>query len=209
MGVLQIEECKGFTKEEAFAHLKFNPNSPVIPGTNATQSWNKAGRPNVNTMEFRRFVAQQLEEKTKNQPGYGIHIVLDPPIKDVRRRPYTVINNKATGTREWKFVYCIREDILNVNLSPKHTLDENGDIIISNEETKEISVTEPGLIVEICDSKAEALDKMKELITATHKCYSILAMKIPDIAPIAAFGLYTPSASAKEGTFIACGINKD
>ena len=34
-------------------------------------------------------------------------------------------------------------------------------------------------------------------------------MKIPDIAPIAAFGIYTPSSGAKEGTFIACGINSD
>ena len=72
----------------------------------------------------------------------------------------------------------------------------------------EISVTEPGLVVEVCDSKAEALDKMKKLITTTHKCYSILPVKVPNIAPIAAFGLYTPSSGAKEGTFIACGINK-
>ena len=73
----------------------------------------------------------------------------------------------------------------------------------------EISVIEPGLIVEMCNSKAEALDKMKKLITATHKCYSILPIKVPDIAPIAAFGLYTPSSGAKEGTFIACGINAE
>ena len=209
MGVLRIEECKGFTKDEAFAHLNFDPNSPVIPGTNATQSWNKAGRPNVNTLEFKRFIAQQLEEKTKNQPGYGIHIVLDPPVKDMRRRPYTVVNNKATGTREWKFVYAIREDKLDINFIQEHKQDENGDLVISNEETQEISVVEPGLIKEICDSKAEALDKMKKLITTTHKCYSILAMKIPDIAPIAAFGIYTPSSGAKEGTFIACGINRE
>lgn len=209
MGVLKIIECKGFTKDEAFANLGFDPNSPVIPGTNATQAWNKAGNPIPGTLDFKRFVTQQLEEKTKNQPGYGIHVVLDPPIKDIRRRPYTVINNKATGTREWKFVYCIREDVLDVDWLFHHEQDENGDLVTSDEETMEISVIEPGLIVEMCNSKAEALDKMKKLITATHKCYSILPIKVPDIAPIAAFGLYTPSSGAKEGTFIACGINKE
>ena len=209
MGLLKIVECKGFTKDEAFANLGFDPNSPVIPGTNATQAWNKAGRPIVGSLDFKRFITQQLEEKTKNEPGFGIHIVLDPPVKDIRRRPYTVINNKATGTREWRFVYQIREDVLDVNWLAEPIIDENGNLVQAGEEVMEISVTEPGLVVEVCDSKAEALEKMKQLITATHKCYSIIPVKVPDIAPIAAFGIYTPSSGAKEGIFVACGINKE
>ena len=73
----------------------------------------------------------------------------------------------------------------------------------------EISVVEQCKIVEVCESKADAFKKVKDLITATHKCYSIIPIKVPDIAPIAAFGIYTPSSNAKEGTFIACGINKE
>lgn len=44
-----IKECQGYTKDEAFAFLKFNPNSPLIKGANATQAWNLAGRPMVGT----------------------------------------------------------------------------------------------------------------------------------------------------------------
>ena len=209
MSILKIVECKGYTKEEAFANLRFDPNSPIIPGTNATQAWNRAGKPIPGSLDFKRFVTQQLEEKTKSKPGFGIHIVLDPPIKDVRRRPYTVINNKATGTREWKFVYEIREDILDVNWLANPSIDEDGNMTQVGEDVMEISVVEPGLVVEVCESKSEALEKMKELITQTHKCYSILPIKVPDIAPIAAFGIYTPSSGSKEGTFIACGINKE
>lgn len=209
MGLLKIVECKGFTKDEAFANLNFDPNSTVVNGANATQAWKKAGKPIPGTNEFKQFVAQQLEEKTKNTPGFGIHIVLEPSTKDIRRRPYTVINNKATSTREWKFVYQIREDKLNVMYYSDPEYDEDGELVESGEESMSVSVIEPGLIVEVCDSKAEALEKMKQLITATHKNYSILAVKVPNISPIAAFGLYTPSSGAKEGTYIACGINKE
>lgn len=208
MSNLKIVECKGFTKDEAFAKLRFDPNSAVIPGVNATQAWNKAGRPNVNSVDFKRFVVQQLEEKTKNVPGYGIHVVIEPPIKDIRRRPYTVVNNKATGTREWKIVYQIRQDELDINYLTEPVYDEYGELTEESIESMEISVIKQGLVVDVCESKAQALAKMKELITATHKCYSIIPIKIPDIAPIAAFGFYTPSSNAKEGLFIACGFEK-
>ena len=208
MGSLKIIECKGFTKEEAFANLDFDPNSPVIPGTNATQAWNKAGKPIPGTLDFKRFITQQLFEKTKNEPGYGIHIVLDPPIRDIRKRPYTIVNNKATGTREWKFQYWIREDKLDITWFSEPKYDEYDGEIDSMEEKFAINVVKPGLIVEICDNKAKALDIVKNLTTETHKSYSILAVKVPDIAPISAYCMYTPSISAKEGTFVACGINK-
>lgn len=147
-----------------------------------------------------------MQQKTGSQPGYGIHIVIDPPTKDVRTRPYTIVNNKVEGTREWRFVYWIREDVLDVSTEITKSLDEYGEDIEEIAD-KVISVIETGRIVEMCDSKAEAIDKVKELTSATHKCYSILAVKVPNIAPIAAYCIYTPSASAKEGTFIACGIN--
>lgn len=208
MGLLKIVECRGFTKEQAFAGLNFDPNCPVIPGTNATQAWNRAGCPIIGSQDFKRFAVQQLEEKTKNEPGFGLHIVLDPPIKDIRRRPYSVINNKTVGTRKWKLVYGVREDRLDISSLPESVKNEDGDWEVTDTEIMEISVIEPGLIIEICDSKALALEKMKELIVQTHKSYSIIPMKVPNIAPIAAFGVYTPSSRAKEGTFVAWGINR-
>lgn len=203
MNRLKIIECQGYTKEEAFKELSFNPNSPVIAGSNATQAWKQAGSPNINSMEFKRFIAQQLDVKTKNQPGFGVHIVLDAPVPDVRTRPYEIFNNKAFATRDWKFVYQIREDVLHVENSSKE--DDNGEM----QDVVEISVIEPGKVVEECDSKQKALQKAKELTAKTKKSYSILAVKIPDIAPISAFCVYTPSSNAKKGTFIACGINEE
>ena len=193
-----IKECQGYTKDEAFASLKFNPNSPLIKGANATQAWNLAGRPMVGTTKFKQFVVEQLADKTKFAPGYGIHIVMDSNVEDKRKRPYSVINNKTIGTREWKFKYQIREDLINFD-------------VIESEGYEDVSITvaERGMVVEECDSKAEALEIAKRLTTQNHKNYSIVAIKVPDKSPISAFVLYTPSKNARVGTFIACGINSE
>lgn len=194
-----IKECQGYTKEEAFASLRFNPNSPLIKGANATQAWNLAGKPTIGTTKFKQFVVEQLADKTKFAPGYGIHIVMDSNVEDKRKRPYSVINNKTIGTREWKFKYQIREDLINF------------DTIEYDDGCEDINITvaERGMVVEECDSKAEALEIAKRLTTQNHKNYSIVAIKVPDKSPISAFVLYTPSKNAKVGTFIACGINSE
>ena len=201
--IIKIKECTGYTKEEAFAGLRFDPNNPLIKGANATQAWVQAGKPTINTNAFKHFVAQQLADKTKYKPGYGIHIVIEPNTEDKRKRPYTIINNKTVGTREWKFMYQIREDILDISYFGD-VEDEEIDM-----DQLEISVIERGMVVEECESKAEALDKVKQLITQTHKSYSIIPIKVPNIAPISAFGVYTPSKNAKKGIFIACGVNTE
>ena len=193
-----IKECQGYTKDEAFASLKFNPNSPLIKGANATQAWNLAGRPMIGTTKFKQFVVEQLADKTKFAPGYGIHIVMDSNVEDKRKRPYSVINNKTIGTREWKFKYQIREDLIDFNI-----IESDGD------EDAIITVAERGMVIEECDSKAEALEIAKRLTTQNHKNYSIVAIKVPDKSPISAFVLYTPSKNARVGTFIACGINSE
>lgn len=202
MSVLKIVECKGFSKEEAFASLKFDPDSPVVQGCNATQAWTKAGKPVPGTKDFKLFAIEQLEKKTKNEPGYGIYIVIDSPKEDIRLRPYTIINNKTEEIRNWTLTYIIREDKLSITSSGEETEDDAENIA-------DIWVVEPGLVVAKCFSKSEAIEKVKELITQTHKNYSIIPIKTTNITPIAAFGLYTPSNNAKKGTFFAIGIDKE
>jgi hypothetical protein len=121
---------------------------------------------------------------------------MDASVEDKRKRPYTVINNKTIGTREWKFKYQIREDVIDFEE-------------IETEDYQDVSITvaERGMVIEECDSKAEALEIAKKLTTLNHKNYSVVAIKVPDKSPISAFVLYTPSKNAKVGTFIACGIN--
>lgn len=206
--ILKIKECSGFTKEEAFKNLKFNPDCSIVKGCNSTQAWIKSGKPFPGTTEFKRFASQQLMEKTKLQPGYGLYIVLENPIADIRKRPYTIINNKTETTREWSFVYFIREDELELSSFPTKTIDEYGDEIEGADEI-DVSIVKMGRIVDQCDSKAEAIQRMKELTSKNHKDYSALAVKVPDINPIAAYSVYTPGANTKEGKFIAFGIDAE
>lgn len=206
--VLKIKECTGFSKEEAFSGLKFNPDCPLIKGSNATQAWIKYGQPFPGTNEFKRFAVQQLSEKTRMQPGYGLYIVLENPIVDTRKRPYTVINNKTETTREWTFVYLIREDELQLSNLQTKELDEYGDEIEGSPEI-DVSIVKMGRIVDQCASKAEAIQRMKDLTIKNHKDYSALAVKVPDINPIAAHCIYTPGANTKEGKFLAFGIDAE
>lgn len=208
MDILKIKECTGFSKEEAFKNLKFNPDYPLIKGSNATQAWIKYGKPFPGTNDFKKFASQQLAEKTRLQPGYGLHIVLENPIGDTRKRPYTIINNKTETTREWSFVYFIREDELELTTLPTKTIDEYGEEIDGTEEI-DVSVVKMGRIVDQCDSKAEAIQRMKELTCKNHKDYSALAVKVPNVNPIAAYSIYTPGANTKEGKFVAFGIDAE
>ena len=204
---LKIIECKGYTKEEAFAELDFDPNHPAIPGCNATQAWNKAGKPIPGTLDFKRFVIQQLAEKTKSVPGLGIHIVIESPIKDTKKRPYTVINKKTEGVRDWHYSYFIQEAELSVNELPTLETDIDGNVIQGEKEI-DITILNRGAVVDITDNKADALQRVKELTTQTHKDYAILVVQTPDISPIAGYSIYTPSAGTKKGTWIAAGYNK-
>ena len=201
---LKIEVCKGYTKDEAFAHLDFNPNHTAIPGCNATQAWNKAGKPTPGSNKFKQFIVQQLYEKTKNVKGLGIYIVLEPPIKDTKKRPYTIINKKTEGTRSWNYAYFIQESELSINELPNYDVDENGKLI-KNFNDLDITILKRGPIVDIVDSKSEALNRAKELTTETHKDYTILVVQVPDVSPIAGYSIYTPSAGTKKGTWIAAG----
>lgn len=208
MSLMKVQECKGFTKEEAFADLDFIPNYIAIPGTNCTQAWNKVGRPLPGTTDFKVFAAEQLAEKTKNVPGLGLYIVVDPPVQDTRRRPYTVINKVVGGTREWAIKYLIFEADIILDEFPTTTTDDNGDIVRDSSFT-EPAIAEYGKIINIVDSKALALSTVKDLTAKNKKSYAFFAVKVPDRTPIAGYSIYTPSAGTKEGTYIAFGFNKE
>lgn len=209
MEILQIKECIGYTKDDAFKHLNFNPNHPLIKGTNCTQAWTQAGKPTPGTHQFKRFAISQLEEKTQLKPGYGLYITLDPAIPDLRKRPYTLINNKVTSTRQWTNInYMVVEAALSINNLPNKEVDIDGKEI-DGEEITDITVVQKRGIHGIFESLYEAKQEMKMLTSLTHKDYIAMAVKIPDICPVASYCVYTPSASAKEGKFLAFGINAE
>lgn len=208
MEQLKIVECHGYTRDEAFEDLKFDPTCSAIRGTNATQAWNKYGNPIPGTLEFRRFVSQQLMEKTKCVPGLGLYIVLEQPVQNTRKRPYTIINMIGKGTREWILKYQIREDDIVVDSLPEKSVDFDGNLI-DGEEIPDINIAKIGPVVAEADSKADAIIKAKELTTLTHKNYSVIPIKVPDKTPVSAFTLYTPALRTKEGVYIAFGIDRE
>ena len=207
MDKLKIVECHGYTREEAFKDLNFDPACAAIRGNNATQAWIKYGKPIPGTLEFKRFVSQQLMEKTKCVPGLGLHIVLEQPVQDTRKRPYMLVNMIGKGTREWILKYEVREDDIIVDSLPSKSVDFDG-TLVDGEEVPDISIAHVGPVIAVCDSKALAIAEAKRLTTLKRRNYSVIPVKVPDKTPISAFTLYTPASNTKEGIFIAFGIDK-
>lgn len=58
-------------------------------------------------------------------------------------------------------------------------------------------------------NKAQALKIAQKLTLDNHTNYSILRLRVPDRNIICGTSTYTPSASAKKGTFIAFGYGND
>lgn len=207
METLKVIECKGFTKEEAFADLQFIPDLAAIKGCNATQAWIKAGKPVPGSNLFKRFAIQQLTEKTKNVNGLGLYIVLEQPIMDTRKRPYSIVNNVAKGTRSWTFKYQVREDEIVIDELPNVYEDEDGNLVKEGK-IQNISISKIGVVVGTYDSKQDAIEAAKSLTILQHKNFSIIPIKVPDITPVAAYCLYTPAAGTRLGTYVAFGYNK-
>jgi len=185
---LSIKECTGYTKEEAFKDLGFSPT--VFKGSNSTLAWRAAGKPIPGTSQFESWAKDQLNAKTKNCPGFGLYIITDEYTPDYRSNPCKVVNRKTKQKSSWKIQYWVRQDELDT-----HNIDD-------------IQISKAGPIVSIYDSKAEAIKAAKELTVKTHKNYSLLRIKVPTENFISGFTLYTPSSTAKKGTFIAFGYEK-
>lgn len=202
---LKIEAVKGFTKEEALSVEKLGFNALGIKGANATQAWIKAGKPTYGTASFKAFAAEQLKDKTKGAAGVGCYVVVEAGVSDSRERPYKVISVSNEGTRKYSTVYQIVEAKLKRKQNKVMKTDKDGvekEVIETSAELLEL-----GTVVDTASKKGEAEDKMKAWITETKRDYVINVVKVTDHNPIASYGLYTPSTSAKEGTYIAIGVS--
>lgn len=204
---LKIEAVKGFTKEEALSKVNFNANFK-----NATQAWVKAGKPTFGTNDFKVFATEYLKKATKGTAGVGAHVVIDGAVADSRERPYKVLSISNEGTRKYKTVYQIVEaELVTKTKKVMKTVkvkDEEGNVTEVEKEVNEMTaeVKSLGSVVDSCSKKGEAEDLMKQWITDTKRDYVVVVNKVTDHNPIAAYGVYTPSTSTKEGTFIAFGV---
>ena len=199
---MKIVECKGFSKEVALDSevLGFTTE---IRGANATQAWIKAGKPTVGTPGFKAFAADQLKLKTKNTAGLGVYIVLEAGVEDNRERPYKVISVKTEGARKFKRVYQVTEAVIKETPAKKN---DDGEVVVP----AKYEISELGAVVGKAATKGAGNDLLKEWITDQKRDYVLtIAEEVVEGQPIASYGKYTPSVSAKEGTYIAFGNVKD
>jgi hypothetical protein len=203
MSEIKIVEVKGFSKEEALSTVDFNT---TLKGANATQAWIKAGSPETDSKAFKVFVAEQVKSKFNNAAGVGGYVVVEGGVADSRERPYKVISVATEGARKYKSVHQVIEADLTTKVVKEKVTSEDG-VESTKEVTKVTGYTLIGQAVDSGDTKGEALELMKELIAENKKSYVVVNAKVEVSGQaIEAFGLYTPSVSAKVGTYIAFGI---
>jgi hypothetical protein len=196
---VKVVECKGFTKDEALKSV-----SNFTTDYNATTAWINAGKPTVGTPGFKAFCAEYLKKKTKANKGVGCYITLEAGSADTRMNPYKVFSIATTQARKFKRVYQIMEAEIDVK-NQTITLEDG------TEEVKQVPVLKNvGVVVEEADKKSVAEDLMKQLISLNKRSYFInIVNKCVEGEPVAAYGVYTPSTSAKVGTYIAFGVEMD
>lgn len=145
----------------------------------ATQAWKAAGSP-ISEKPLKEFCGTYLEKHTKYAVGIGCSITIEAGSADTRERPYTVIPIKnEKGKRTYKTGYQ--------GINPA-----TGEILFTNFETK---------------SKAQEV--AKELYTKKDYKGDIFCKYVKAVVDgeVGAFEVkYTPSKSAKQGTYICFGV---
>ncbi len=145
----------------------------------ATQAWKSAGKP-ITEKALKEFCADYLAKHTKYAAGIGCSITFEAGSADTRERPYTVKDIKnEKGKRKYKTGYQ--------GINP-----ETGEILFTN-----------------FDTKNKAIEMAKELYTKANYKGNISCDYIKGVSEgeSKAFEvIYTPSKSAKQGTYICFGV---
>ena len=154
-------------------------NVPFQVIKDATQAWKNAGKPMTGNA-LKEFMHEYLRANTKFAAGVGCLITVEAGVADTRERPYTVIDIKNdSGKRKYK------TGIQGVN-------PETGEILFVNFE-----------------NKAAAKEAAKALYTKEGYRGNIHATYVKEVVEgeTGAFDVeYTPSKSAKVGTYLAFGV---
>lgn len=166
-------EVKGYTKNEAIS------NAPFQVIRDATQAWNKAGKP-ITNKALQEFCAEYLAKHTKFAQGIGCSITVEAGSADTRERPYTVKDVKnEKGKRKFKKAFQLIDKA-----------------------TGEILGTSFG-------TKKEAQDLAKSLYTEQGYKGNAMCKIVHEVVEgeVIAFEIeYTPSKSAKIGNYVCFGV---
>lgn len=184
IGIKRLEVL-GATKEEALAKAPF-----FIQGdaTQAYRNWKKTMVNGATDSDIKQFMIDYLAKKSKNAPGVGFSITKEAAVADTRERPYTkhdVKNEK--GARKWTTIFQIYENVGTVE----------------NPRRGELLVEAAG------NTKSEASNAAKALYTEKGLNKNIVCYytkQVTEGEPIAFTMEYTPSKSARIGTYLVFGI---
>ena len=153
------------------------PFKTGIKGADCTAAWKNAGKP-ITKNALDEFMANQLQDKTRFTEGIGCYIVVEAGIPDTRERPYTITNTVSEGPRHFAKTF---------QLIDKSTREIKGEIV---------------------GKQSDAEDFAKELYKKGYKgnLVSKIIKTVDKGEPVAFEVDYTPSKSAKLGTYIFFGV---
>lgn len=169
---------------KAYSVNDVRKQAPFILDTNATLMWKKKGSP-IAGPELKEFMAEYLLSHTKNAPGVGCYIVLEPCASDTRDNPYRINNIPTTGKRKFKRVY----ELVNSETNQ----------VIGSTDSKEDAIK---LAKEVVSREKDKLG-----VGVKHICR--IATVVTEGESEAFTFEYVPSQNAKLGSFLLFGIEAE
>lgn len=150
--------------------------------TQAFKNWKAKQSGGVTDRDVKAFMINYLAEKSKNCPGAGFMITMDPAVKDTRERPYHIEDIKSDGKRKFKTFY------------------------------KWIDTESGKVVCQVDTNKADAKNALKELYREGLYKGNAELTKTKDVVEgnsVVAKATYTPSKNTKNGVWVAFGIVND
>lgn len=169
-------EVTGRTKQEALEKAPFYIQGDA---TQAFKLWKKSMVNGVTERDIKQFCVAYLTKKSKNAPGSGFYVTLDPAVADTRERPYRIEDVKNEGGK--------RKYLKTYVLSDAAT----GEVLATTNETK-------------AKAKEVAKDMYKNGFRGDIVC--TLTKNVVEGEPVAFRSYYTPSKASHAGTYLVFGV---
>lgn len=172
-------EVTGATKEEALAKAPF---TIMGDATQAFKLWKKQQTKAITEADKKQFMLDYLSKKSKTVEGVGFSITIEAAVPDSRQRPYTITDTKnKKGARKYKTTY-----------------------LLVDKDTNEV-------LAQTDETKAKAKEIARSLYTEKGYKGTIVCTytkQVVDGEPVAFEVAYTPSTSAKIGTYLVFGVER-
>lgn len=167
-------ELSGMSKDEALSKAPFFIQGDATP---AFRRWKETYEGPINEAAIRQFMLNYLEKKSKNAPGTGFVITLDPAVADTRERPYKINDRVSHGRRRYAKTYQL--------------FDKEGKLLGEMRGTQ---------------AKAKDLAKQLIMDGFHGKGVCTYTQQVVEGEPVAFEFEYVPSKGTKPGTWLVFGI---